>query len=109
MRSSTGIETIQIVRSDPEKVQRDHSVPAEIPGIEIEDNYKAVQGPAVEPEAEKEPMDVRELTLAVRANDGPNVVDASLDTTRGVNERDTHDDASVVDLTEDESFLPAKS
>ena len=54
-------------------------------------------------------MDVTELTLVVRANDDFNVIDAPLDTTRGVNERGMHDDAPVIDLTEDESFLPAKS
>ena len=32
------VKTIQVVRSEPEKVQRDHVVPSEIPGIEIEDD-----------------------------------------------------------------------
>ena len=73
------------MRSDPEKVQRDHGVPAEIPGIEIENNYKAVQGPAAKPEAEKVPMDVRKLALAARANAGLSIMYAPLDTTRGVN------------------------
>ena len=47
------VETIQVVRSDPEKVQRDHIVPAEIPGIKIKNDYEAVPGPAIELEAEK--------------------------------------------------------
>merc|ERR1712194_836549 len=75
------VETIQVVRSEPEKVQRDHVVPAEIPGIEIEDDYVAVQGPAGELEAEKELMDIRRLALAARANAGLSEVDAHLDTT----------------------------
>ena len=103
------VKTIQVVRSDPEKVQRDHAVPAEIPGIKIENNYEAVQGPAVKSEAEKEPMDARKLALAVRANAGLSIVDAPLDMTREVNECGTHDDAPVIDLTEDDFFLPAKS
>ena len=78
------VETIQVVRSEPEKVQRDHVVPSEIPGIEIEDDYVAVQGPAVEPEPDKEPMDVRRLALAARANAGLGEADAHLATTRGV-------------------------
>ena len=47
------VETIKVVRSDPEKAQRNHVVPAKILGIKIEDDYVAVQGPAVELEAEK--------------------------------------------------------
>ena len=74
------VETLQVMRSDPEKIQRDHIVPAEIPEIEIENNYEAVQGPAVEPEAEKEPMDVRELTMTAHANAGLSIVDTPLNT-----------------------------
>ena len=76
------VETIQVVRSNLEKVQRDYVVSAEIPGIDTEINYGTVQGPAVKPEIEKEPMDVRRLALAARTNDGLNVVDAPLDTSR---------------------------
>ena len=32
------VKTIRAVRNDPENVQRDHGVPAEIPGIKIEIN-----------------------------------------------------------------------
>ena len=45
------VVTIQVVWSDSEKVQRDQVVPAEIPGIEIKNNYKAVPGPAIKLEA----------------------------------------------------------
>ena len=61
-------------------------MPAEIPGIEIEDDYVAVQGPAVKLEADKEPMDIRRLALAVRVNAGIGEADAHLTTTRGVGE-----------------------
>ena len=44
----------------------------------------AVQGPAVELEADKEPMDIRRLALAARANNGLSEKDAHLNTTRGV-------------------------
>jgi hypothetical protein len=37
------VETIQVVRSDSEKVQRDQVAPIEIPGIEILNNYEAVR------------------------------------------------------------------
>ena len=96
------------MRSDPEKVQRDHIVPAEIPGIEIENNYEAVPGPAVKLEAEKEPMDVRKLALAARANACLSVVDTSLDKTRGVDDHGAHDDAPMVHLTGNDPFLSEK-
>ena len=82
---------------------------AEIPGIEIENDYSEVQGPAIKPEAEKGPMNVRELALAARANAGLSLVGAPLNTTRGVNERGMHDNAPMIDITEDGSFLPGKS
>ena len=66
------------------KVQRDHVVPAEIPGIVIEDDYVSVQGPAVELEAEKEPMDIRCLALVECANADLGEVGAHLSTARGV-------------------------
>ena len=100
------VKTLQVVRSELEKVQRDHEVPAEIPGIKIEDDYVAVQGPAVELEAYKEPMDIRRLALAARANAGLSEADAHLNTTRGVDEHGTHDNAPTIDLTGDDSFLP---
>ena len=47
------------MRSEPEKkIQRDSTVPAEIPGIEIEKNYKVVPGQAIKLEVDKEPMDM---------------------------------------------------
>ena len=46
------VGTIQVVRTDPKKVNRDHVVSAEIPGIKIENDYDAVQSPAVEPSVE---------------------------------------------------------
>ena len=49
-------------------------------------------------------MGLRKLTLAARVNAGLSVVDAPLDTTRGVNERGTHNDAPMIDLTGDDSF-----
>ena len=104
------VETILVVRSDPEKVQqRDHVVPAEIPGIEIKNKYEAVPGPVIGLEAEKEPMDVRKLVLAARVNAGLSVVDKPLDTTRGVDDHGTYDDAPVLDLTVNDLFLPKKT
>ena len=100
------VETLQVVRSEPEKVQRDHVVPAEIPGTEIEDDYVAVQGPAVELEAETEPMYMRRLALAAHANAGLGEKDAHIDTTRGVDEHGSHDDAPTIDLPGDAPFLP---
>ena len=47
------------MRSDPQKVQRDQVVPDEIPGMKIENDYKPVQGTAVELEAKEEPMNAR--------------------------------------------------
>ena len=99
------VETLQVARSEPEKVQRDHVVPAEIPGIKIEDDNVAVQGPAVELEAEKEPMDIRRLALMARANAGLGEADAHLNMTRGVDEHGTHDDAPMINLTGDDLFL----
>ena len=38
--SDTGnVETIQVMRSDPEQVQRDYGVRTEILGTEIKNNY----------------------------------------------------------------------
>jgi hypothetical protein len=102
------VEDLQVVMNEPEKVQRDHGVPAEIPGIEIEDDYKAVPGPAVEHELEKESVDVRKRALAARANSGLNVVDTPLVTTRGVNSHGINDDAPVINLTRDYPLLPEK-
>ena len=90
-------------------VQRDHVVPSEIPGIEIEDDYVAVQCPAVETEPDKEPMDVRRLALAARANAGLGKADAHLATTRGVDEHGTHDNATIIDLTRDAPLLTGRA
>ena len=49
-------------------------------------------------------MDIRRLALAARANAGLSEVDAHLDTTRGVDEYGTHDNASMIDLTGDSLF-----
>jgi hypothetical protein len=103
------VEDLQVVMNEPEKVQRDHGVPAEIPGIKIEDDYKAVPGPAVEHELEKESVDVRKGALAARANSGLNVVDTPLVTTRGVNSHGINDDAPVINLTRDYPLLPEKN
>ena len=84
-------------------------MPAEIPGIEIEDDYLAVQGPAVKLEAEKEPMDIRRLALAACAHADLGEADAHLNMTRGVDEHGTHDDAPTIDLTGDDSFLPGRA
>ena len=84
------------MRSEPEKVQRDHVVPAEIPETEIEDNNVAVQCPAVELEAEQEPMDIRRLALVARVNAGLGEANAHLNMTRGVDEHGTHDDAPTI-------------
>ena len=103
------VETLQVVRSEPEKVQRDHVVPAEIPGIEIEDDYVAVQGPAVELETDKEPMDIRRLALTTRVTAGLGEADAHLNTTRGVDEHGAHDDTPTIDQTGDGSSLPGRA
>ena len=99
------VETLQVVRSEPEKVQRDHVVPAEILGIQIEDDYVAVKGPAVELEAETEPMDIRRMALAACANAGLGEADAHLNMTRGVDEHGTHEGVPMIDLTGDDPFL----
>ena len=69
----------------------------------------AVQGPAVELKPDKEPMDVRHLALAARANAGLGEADAHLTTTRGVDEHGAHDDAPMIDLTGDDPFLPGRA
>ena len=97
------------MRSEPEKVQRDHVVPAEILGIEIEDHYVAVQGPAVELETDKEPMDIRRLALTARVTAGLGEADAHLNTTRGVDEHGAHDDTPTIGLTGGGSFLPGRA
>ena len=97
------------MRIEPEKVQRDKVVPAEIPGIEIKTNYEAVLGPAIELEVEKEPMGVRRLALTARANDGLSVVNTSLATTRGVDKHGVSDDVPVFDLTGYDPLLLEKT
>ena len=68
-----------------------------------------MQGQAVGLEAEIELMDVRELALAARATAGLSVVDTPLNTTRGVNEYDSHDGASVIDLAGNDPFFLGKT
>ena len=52
-------------------------------------------------------MDVRRLALAACANAGLSEVDAQLDTTGGVDEHGTYDDAPImIDLTGDDPCLP---
>ena len=63
----------------------------------------------MELEEEKEPMDVRRLTLVARANAGLSEVDVHLNTARGVDEHGTHDDASMIDLIGDDPFLPGQA
>ena len=93
------VEELKVMRSELDKVQRDHIVPAEIPRSEIEHNYKAVPGSATKPEAEKEPIDARRLALVARAHVGLSVVDTPLATTRGVDKYGVRDGTSVIDLT----------
>ena len=94
------------MRSEPEKkIQRDSTVPAEIPGIEIEKNYEAVPDPAIEHEVEKEPIDVRKLTLTACVHACLSVVGTSLATTRGMDNDGVSDDAPVIDLTGSDPFL----
>ena len=81
-------------------------MPVEIPGIGIEDDYVAVQGPAVELEAGKEPMDIMCLVLAAHANAGLDEADTHLNTNRRVGEHGAHDDVPMVDLAGDDTFLP---
>jgi len=103
------VNTLQVVRSEPEKVQRDHVVPAEIPGIEIGDGYVAVQGPAVELETDKEPMDIRRLALAARVTAGLGEAGVHLNTTRGVDEHGAHDNTPTINLTGGGSFLRGRA
>ena len=50
---NTEVKELQVVRSEPDKVQRDHIVPVEITGIKIKNNYEAVPDPAIKLEVKK--------------------------------------------------------
>ena len=80
-------------------------MPAEIPGIEIENHYETESGPSIQPRVEKESMDVRRLALAAHANAGLSVVDTPLATTRGLDNPGVSNDAPVIDLIENHSLL----
>ena len=93
------------MRSEQEQAQRDQGVPAEVPGIKIKNNYKAVPGPAIKSEERKGPMYRRRMTRVAPATAGLSAVYIPVARIRGVNNHDVSDDASTIDLTENDPLL----